>query len=257
MAADALRRERRLPAVVAERGEWQRASSPSRRPPSTAARPPRCRDRRCTMSASTVMVWPTTRLIGKAPPSTDGVMRSIAMRGAFRASVRVRPLRRARSATGCVRATARTRTSPDASSASRSSSSSGRASSNGAPAAGGSGSSGGGGSAVRVGVDENDEAALGRSDIGRIRRSSIDTGSPAPVRLRISPPATGVRHVRGQTIGRRDVFAEIEGRARCDPRAKSSGVPRCGSSRRRAPNSKPMGTNRPWPVAAATRRACT
>ena len=47
---------------------------------------------------------------------------------------------------------------------------------------------------------------------GASARSSIETGSPAPVRLRISPPQPASATSHGQTIGCRDVLAKVEGR---------------------------------------------
>ena len=185
------------------------------------------------------------RLIGKAPPSTDGVRRSIATRGAFRASASARSLRRARSATGFVRVTDSRRTSPGSSGASMSPSPSGFGSPNAPPAKAPADRARRRAARLVAGVDENQPAALRRCGHRRCRHCRIaETAAPAPVRLRISPPMPDSS--LAQRVRRVDVLAQIE--AALDPVARkippARAAPR-GPSGARAPNSKPIGTSSP------------
>ena len=209
------------------------------------------------MSASTVIGRPTTRLIGNAPSSTDGAMRSIGdarrlQRFGERAIVAPRAIRNRRCA-GDNENFDLARTEQRIAFAV----SIGRASLNDAPAAGGSGSSGGASSAARPVLMRTTRPRSADRTSGASARSSIETGSPAPVRLAHLAAASGVCHSHGQTIGCRDVFAKVEAALRCDParnpQACHAAGP-CGVARR---TRSPWVRTSPSPVAAATRRACT
>jgi hypothetical protein len=96
--------------------------------------------------------------------------------------------------------------------------------------------------------------ALAARASGASKRMSVVAGPPGAVKARDSPaiPRAAIRSTNELAAPMSSLRSTPESRAQ----SKSPGVDRRASIWRRAANSKPMGTSKPLPVAAATLNAC-